>query len=318
MKRKKLYSFLTLIVLVVVFWFVYTNAQGLKDRFVVATTDISSDSRALKDQLQLTSEGDFLYEASQTELQPAEQFRDSCLGLEQNNIVLGCYTGQRIFVYDIREKKLEGVRQVTAAHELLHAVYERLSLKEQEQINRLLKQQLFGLSDQRIKETIDLYKDLDEAERMDELHAILGTELEEVSPALEKHYAQYFSDRSVITSFAQQYQGQFIRLENQRKAYDREISRLKTQIQQLQTTLTTQKQQLDAKRSEIESTEFTDTQAFNTAVAAFETQRNNYNNGVVRLQQLVKTHNQTVDARNALATAEVDLAKKLDSSVSTQ
>lgn len=317
-KHKRLYSIITLACFAVLFVAVYSNIQTIKDKVVVATTDISANSQILKRQLELTPKGEFLYEASQTELQKAEEFRNSCQGLEKNNIVLGCYTRQRIFVYDIREKKLEGVRQVTAAHELLHAVYERLSSEDQETVNRLLKQQLASLSDKRIKETIALYSNLDEAERMDEIHAILGSELEEVSPPLERHYQKYFTNRSVITNFAKQYQSQFIRLEEQRKAYDKEIAKLKSQIEYLQKSLTEQKQQLDAKKAEIESTEFSSTQSFNAAVETFETLRVSYNASVGRLQQLIKTHNTTVEVRNRLATAEIALAKKLDSSISTQ
>src|SRR5262249_5858448 len=51
-------------------------------------------------------------------------FRQSC-PLDEESIVLGCYQGgQRgIAIFAVHDPRLDGVEQVTAAHEMLHAAY---------------------------------------------------------------------------------------------------------------------------------------------------------------------------------------------------
>src|SRR5436190_8606187 len=63
-------------------------------------------------------------------------FRQNCTVAEQT-IVLGCYqSGETgIYVYDVKDPRLSGVEQVTAAHEMLHGAYERLSAKEKVQVD---------------------------------------------------------------------------------------------------------------------------------------------------------------------------------------
>src|SRR5665213_1897181 len=52
-------------------------------------------------------------------------FRAKCAIAEQT-IVLGCYRGleQGIEIYNVKDPRLNGVQQVTAAHEMLHAAYD--------------------------------------------------------------------------------------------------------------------------------------------------------------------------------------------------
>ena len=90
--NKRIYSWVVALVMIAASLFVISNRQAIKDLYVVNTTDISTKSEQLSQQLDLTDEGNFLYQASLSEVQEAQEFRSSCSGLEQNNIVLGCYT----------------------------------------------------------------------------------------------------------------------------------------------------------------------------------------------------------------------------------
>src|SRR5487761_1471364 len=58
----------------------------------------------------------------------------------ESSVVLGCYhSGQKgIFLLNVTDPRLNGVEQVTAAHEVLHAVYARLSSRERTYVDGLL------------------------------------------------------------------------------------------------------------------------------------------------------------------------------------
>src|SRR3989344_8252533 len=81
-----------------------------------------------------------------------KKFQEECPQYEQT-IVLGCYHNDQsgIFIYDIKEEKLNGIKEVTAAHEMLHAQYERLNDKDKKNVEGLI-QKFFenGLTDKRI------------------------------------------------------------------------------------------------------------------------------------------------------------------------
>src|SRR5688572_281422 len=76
-----------------------------------------------------------LFYVSQPEVNSREQFNQNCTDLSEESLVLGCYKAQRIYIYGVADQRLSGVKEVTAAHEMLHAVYERLGDDERQQIN---------------------------------------------------------------------------------------------------------------------------------------------------------------------------------------
>ena len=61
------------------------------------------------------------------DIENKSEFSKNCPQAEQT-IVLGCYVGnQGIYILNVKESQLNGVEQVTAAHELLDAMYGRLN-----------------------------------------------------------------------------------------------------------------------------------------------------------------------------------------------
>ncbi len=50
----------------------------------------------------------------------------------KRNAILGCYnpSSRDIYIYNVTNSELDGVKEVTAAHEMLHAAWERLSESE--------------------------------------------------------------------------------------------------------------------------------------------------------------------------------------------
>src|SRR5690606_3442881 len=108
-------------------------------------------------------------------------------------IVLGCFVeGQGIYLYNVSDERLDGVKEVTAAHEVLHAGYSRLSSRDKARINHLLDQAFQANNDERIKETVETYRKRDPSIVSNELHSILATEARELPSELEEHYRRYF------------------------------------------------------------------------------------------------------------------------------
>jgi hypothetical protein len=127
----------------------------------------------------------------------------------EKTIVLGCYDGRNIYVFNVTDQRLQGVKQVTAAHEMLHAAYERLTGKERDRVNAMLNQQFKDMNDQRITDVLAEYKKSEPTELLNEMHSIFGTELDKLNPDLEAYYRQYFNDRSKVVGFAQKYESVF-------------------------------------------------------------------------------------------------------------
>lgn len=107
---------------------------------------------------------------------------------------LGCTTetGQ-IYVLDDPAKPDQTV--VTAAHEMLHLAYRRLSPNKQDGLSTSLAD---GITDNTADIHSELASSTTDAERLDEAHSLLGTEYTKIADTLETYYRTYFSDRTKV------------------------------------------------------------------------------------------------------------------------
>src|SRR5690348_17199642 len=87
----------------------------------------------IADATSMTDRARHMFFINHPALQDKAAFHQSCPQYDEQTIVIGCYeSGQRgIFVLKVDDQRLNGVEEVTAAHEMLHAAYERLSNSEQ-------------------------------------------------------------------------------------------------------------------------------------------------------------------------------------------
>jgi hypothetical protein len=168
----------------------------------------------------------------------------------EKTIVLGCYhSGQDgIFILNVSDPVLNGVEQVTAAHEMLHAAYERLSSSERSKVDTMLLNYYHNdLKDPRIISTINAYKKSEPDNVVNEMHSVFGTEVASLPASLEQYYRLYFSDRQKITSYAAQYEAVFTSRQAAVNADDQQLTELKPQIDSLRSSINTQ---LDAINTE--------------------------------------------------------------------
>jgi uncharacterized protein YukE len=246
-------------------------------------------------------------------------FNGDCRTTEQS-IVLGCYVGNKgIFLLNVTDPRLSGVIEVTTAHETLHAEYDRLSSKERAQVDAMTASFFATLTDERIKQTVESYRSKDPSVVPNELHSILGTEVENLPPELETYYAQYFKDRKAIVRYSQQYEQAFVDLRSQVDSYDKQLERLKASIESNQKTIEAQSAQLESDRRNLDNLHDSgDIAAYNAAVPGFNQKVNAYNSLIQRTKAQIDQYNALVETRNAVAVQEQELTQALDSNFTTQ
>jgi hypothetical protein len=278
----------------------------------------------LADETTMTNPARHLFYVNQPQIQDKTGFNSSCPnnGGEQT-IVLGCYHDHQtgIFLFNVTDAQLNGVLQVTAAHETLHAIYERLSTKERNYVDGLLNDYYKNeLHDERLIKTIDAYKKTEPNDLVNEMHSIFGTEVASLPPALESYYAKHFTDRQKVVGYAQQYQQVFTSRQNLIAKYDSQLASLKNQIDTNKSDLDAKQTALNVQRQQLDNYLAADnTEAYNAGVPAYNQQVKSFNAQVASTQRLIDQYNELVKTRNDVAAQTQQLMQELNSNaLSTQ
>jgi len=293
---------------------VWAERQNIYDTWRLHNYVAAADVSKLADQTTMSDYSRKLFYVMHAELNDKSTFNAHCRENEQT-IVLGCHvSGQGIYLLKVDDTRLNGVEQVTAAHEMLHEAYERLGNSEREHIDSLVTSTYTKLNDDRLNKTIALYRQQNPSVVPNELHSILGTEYPNLPPELETYYGRYFKNRLAVVGYSQQYEDVF----NQRRSavtqYDGQLSSLKGQIDTLQAKLSQQETDLNTRRSQLDSLSSSGQRAqYNAAVPGFNSEVNAYNSGIEQLHSLVTQYNQIVAERNAIASEEAQLVQAIDS-----
>jgi hypothetical protein len=191
-----------IIPLVAVVW-VSMHGQRLADQIAVWNFSPTDVLETYVDRSTMTELGEFLFYASSPVVNSKESFDEICSNDEEGIGTLGCYlpaTGA-IHLYDITDERLDGMEEVIAAHEMLHAAWARMGAEELAAIGPLLEEQaLLSEADPEFAARMEFYARTEPGERLNELHSILGTEVAELDPRLEQHYADLFSDRQALVA----------------------------------------------------------------------------------------------------------------------
>jgi len=245
-------------------------------------------------------------------------FTAHCPAGSEKTVVLGCYLSpdKGIYVYAVSDARLDGVEQVTAAHEMLHAAYRRLSDSERQKVDAMLTDYYeHGLTDQRIKDTIEAYRQSEPHDVVNEMHSVFGTEVADLPAPLEQYYRRYFTDRSKVTGYTAKYQAEFTSRRDQVTAYDAQLKDLKTQIDTNSTQIDQQHKALDAQHSQLEAYRASgQTDAYNQGVASYNQAVDSYNGLLAETKSMINRYNDIVTERNAIALEEQQLTKELSAS----
>lgn len=264
----------------------------------------------------MTAAARHMYYVNHPVLKSKSTFAQFCpSGTELLTVVLGCYKGgeQGIYVLQVNSSELAGIEQVTAAHEMLHAAYERLPAKEKKTLDaELIDYYKHGLHDDSIKQVFESYKKTEPNDVVNEMHSIFGTEVADLPPALEKHYQQYFTDRSKVTGYYAAYQQAFTSRQAQIKNYDDQLSTWKSQIDQLQGSLKSQQQALQSQHNALNGYRSSgNIGAYNAGVDSYNAAVARYNSDLEQLKNLINQYNQMVNQRNSIAFEEQSLVRDI-------
>ncbi len=292
---------------------VVLNYQTVEDWWVLRSYEPSQEIAQLADDSFFNEKGRDLFYVSDPLLEGKASFNEFC-PFPERSLVLGCYNGEQIFILDVEPGKTEIVEPVTAAHEMLHAAYKRLSGAEKTNLNQQLQAALESSTNQRIKELVEEYRRQDPESVPNELHSIIGTEQRDITPELEAYYAQYFTDRSLIVSVAEQYEAVFLDIERSIMEFDAQLSDIKQQIDNNELILATINTQIATQRVELEQLlEADNITLYNSRVPGFNALVSEHNSLVEQTRSLVAEHNEIVAQRNAIALEQNDLVQSLDS-----
>lgn len=214
------------VVLVVVYGFLQSDFA--QDSWKAWWYKEPANVSALRQNLELTGTGERIFLATQPAIEEAEAFNEHCGEHRDDVSLLGCYNDGKIYVYDVKLDSLRDSNKVTAAHELLHAVWSRLSRREKEQLEGWLEDFKRERSEW-VEGEVSLYG---EQERLEELYVRIGTKLRDIPDELEKHYQEYFLNRLKIVEYYENYQAPFRELREKNETIRAKVATLGAEIEQ--------------------------------------------------------------------------------------
>jgi len=222
------------------------NRQYILDNLSVWQYKPSPIIQTFVDRAGMNKTGEFYFFASQPTLEGRPSFNARCANHNTETAVLGCYKAQRIYIYDVQNEKLDGIRTVTAAHEMLHAAYDRLSDDERARVDAMVETEYEKLKqDERWVERMAFYAKTQPGERNNELHSMIGTELSSINPNLESYYGQYFDDRRKVIDLQASYEAVFTSLQARSAQLASQLDALQSSIEQGTTSYNAQVAQLN-------------------------------------------------------------------------
>ncbi|MBA3758535.1 hypothetical protein H0X10_02795 [Candidatus Saccharibacteria bacterium] len=311
---KRIASFVITFAIALLPLIAFLQRQAIFDYWQLRNYTASSQIVSLAERTTMTDEARRLFYVYHAELQEKDAFNDSC-SITEKSIILGCYVdGQGIYIYNVTDVRLSGVQEVTAAHEVLHAAYERLNDKEQTRINALTSQVIDGLKNQRILDSVQAYRERDSNIVPNELHSIIGTEVRDIPAELETYYSRYFSDRKVVVSYSEGYEKAFTEREQKAEQLIEQIDATKQDIDERNAALARVKEELAQEVNSLESQRANaDPGPFNARVRAYNANVQTYNGQVQQVLGLIEKHNSLINEYNLVVLEENELIKAIDS-----
>lgn len=224
--KNHFWGWIVLLVVIAVGVGVFLNREWLYDYYRGMTYQPSAEMARIRSELNLTERGEFLFNASQPELDEAAEFNSYCRDMDSESAVLGCYSNRNIYIYNITDERLNGIRELTSAHELLHANWARMSGEEKKALVEPLTR-TFEANQSMLEGEINTY---DISQKQEELYVRAGTEVAKLPDVLEKHYAGIFKDQDKIVGFYNSYISVFRALETEMNGLRGEMDNMNAQI----------------------------------------------------------------------------------------
>ena len=187
---------------------VAANYQTLVDQYWLIYYHPSAQMAQIEDEIGLTSQAKAVFASARPQIDDKSDFNRDC-ATTPDELELGCFFHGRIYVLEIDNSSLAPEMEVVTAHELLHAEWARYSSGEQQTLTTELEAEYKVVATSDLAQRMQAYAKSEPGQRDNELHSILGTEFPNLSPALEAHYSEYFTDRAAIAQAHAEYENVF-------------------------------------------------------------------------------------------------------------
>ncbi|QIK61950.1 hypothetical protein G7068_01040 [Leucobacter viscericola] len=214
----------------------FAHRQDIQDHFSASSFNPSPRTVQVMNSLQLTSTGERVFLASHPTVDGSQKFNEQCANVDhsEEGHVLGCFTGERIHLFDVTDKRVSGIVEVTAAHELLHAAYSRLSDGDRTALSEKLLNEydVMSTNNPELVDRMSVYKNLSDSAFANELNSVLGTEVRDLPTWLNNHYATWFKDRGALVDDFDSYHSVFIGLQDRAENLQSEMSSLRADVEQ--------------------------------------------------------------------------------------
>lgn len=292
------------------------NFTAIKDFITGIGYHPSKEMSEIRSSLSLTDTGQRIFNATMPELMEKQTFNQNCRNHENENAILGCYKNDRIYIYNIVDDELRGIRELTSAHELLHAVYHRMGSEEKQRLTPILDQAYLD-NQIALGGEIDLYED---SEKQEELYVRLGTEIKNLPTELEEHYSHFFTDQDKIVDFYQSYIAIFREIEQNLKNLLAQIETKESEINQKTATYEADARNLNKDIEEFNNCAktpdcFTSNWAFNTKRQALINRENFLSALYTEINQMISDYNTLIQEYNENALHGQSLNIKIDSNI---
>jgi len=278
---------------------VILNYRFMIDLYLSATFEPAPEITTIKGKLDLTNNGSRIFLASSPTLNGPNEFNSVCDAQSSEVSTLGCFTNQKIYLYNVDSKELSGIKESTAAHELLHAIWFRLSAADREKLIPTL-EYVYEKSDNDFKKTLETYE---ESAKIEEIYVRAATQIKNLPENLETHYSEFFKNQDGIVDFYESYILPFNTIES-------ELESLKSELEVLNSNINTKTSEYEA-RSSVFSTAVSEFNSCALTVGCFISDANFYarrseliaeesalDELFASLNSDIKTYNEKVEAYN--------------------
>lgn len=319
-KGKIVVNFIVCVALVSVSIFILLFKQHILDQIIIWQFHPTTEVSTLANRIGLSDDGKFVFLVSRPELDSSANFNKVCSRIETTTSILGCYSNFRIYIYNVTDTKLDGIREVTAAHEMLHAAYQRMSTAEKAKVDLLLEAEYKKL--QTNKDFVNLmtfYARTEPGERDNELHSIIGTVVGSIDPALEAYYNQYFSNRQAVVVLYAKYNGVFQDLTDRAKVLADQLNALVISIPASSTQYNLDVQTLNsditAFNKRVEDGDFISQGQSNTEQTALVARVDNIGATRTSINNDIDSYNAILVEYNSIASESKQLYNSMDSTL---
>jgi DNA repair exonuclease SbcCD ATPase subunit len=290
--------------LIAVAAWVFFNRQYVLDQITLYRYEPPQEVIALAEQTTMTDESKRYFYASQPEINDRAEFNGNCGNHGERSIVLGCYAAQKIYIFNVTDERLSNVKAVTAAHEMLHAAYDRLGSDEKQRVDMMVTAQFEQLEDPRIDELVKIYNRTEPGQLDNEMHSILATEVTTLSSELEEYYKQYFADRQTIVRMSASYEQLFSNLKSQQESLVVELNDIAASINQRSSALNADVEKLNNDVSEFnrraQANDFDSQSQFDNERSALTSRQQQLQAERRAIEDLIATYNQKKDQLDAI------------------